>query len=116
VGFRVDCSQAGQTFHGSTSPEAGRVTIHLENVHFSGPGMSFDMMWVDEVPGLVKVVVDGVRVTSGTYGRKELWPLLVGRSVARIRGCATCGCPIDGGDGAPEVCPEGLSHRCVLSS
>ncbi len=114
MGLKVECGQ-GRTIVGSASHDEGRVKVLLVKVHF-GPGMDLDMTWVDDVPGLVSVTIDGVHVSSARYGREELLPLVEGRTEALIKGCSACGSLIDGGEGSSDLCPDELSYRCVLAT
>jgi hypothetical protein len=79
-----------------------------------GANCDVDLTWLREVPDLERVTFKGVGFHDVRYGREELWPMLAGQVRPVLKGCRLCGLLIAGDEGAPDVCPDGLAHRCVL--
>ncbi len=116
AGFIVTCAGRKTSLSGGWATTGCVPSIVMESCSFMGPGLVFDMRWVQEVPGLEHIRIRNLRLEGGEYGRAELMPLLEGRRKAVIAGCRICSLPVDGTEGKPGVCPDDLAVRCVLSS
>jgi hypothetical protein len=107
---------------GSTTiagPAAGKPRVSICDCYLGGPDgpdVFLDVSWLGDVKGLESVEMNGIRFHGGHCGREEILPLVEGRTTAIITGCRICYSPVDGSAGAPGVCPDELSFRCVLSS
>lgn len=98
-------------------PEPGE---HGPDVYFEecvlGPNVGVDVTWLREVPGLKRVTFYRVRFHDVKYGREELMSMVEGREEPLFTSCRLCDHLICGDVGSSDVCPDELSHRCVLSA